>query len=186
MIRDFDLALGSQKATIEPDFSELLDKKAIILKCIIKNAAFLDIGEKIKNTGDLSGLFDGKIPPLLNRLANVLFGTIEADLRIFGETLEFRSFKAESGDIEVSASGSVTESGDTKLDLEIFFSPGITATFPEELKSLLKAGEREGASGGETAGWLSYRVKLESGESKPFLKLETDFIKLEFKQIEEH
>ena len=188
VIRDFDLAVGSQDALIEPDFSEVLDKKTIILKCSIKNATFLRAGEKFsrssgippkagKDADELLGLFGAEMPPLLDILANVLFSTIEGELRIFGETLEFRSVKAESRDIKLSASGSVTESGDTKLELEIFFSPEIAAAFPDELKAMLKV---------EATGWFSYRIKLESGEAKPFLKLETDRLKVEFKQIEEH
>lgn len=177
VLKDFDLALGAEKAFIEPDFSEVLDKKAIILKCGIKNAAFLHVEEKLKDTNDLAKLFGGEVPPLLDKLANVLFSTIDGELRIFGETLQFRSLSAESRDIKLSASGSVTESGDTKLELEIFFSPEIVGAFPEELKSMLRA---------EATGWFSYRIKLESGESRPFFKLETDTLRLEFKQIEEH
>ncbi len=189
VIKDFDLALGAEKALIKPDFSEVLDKKTIILKCSIKNAAFLRAEEKFKDTDDLLGLFGGKMPPLLDRLINVLFSDIDGDLRIFGKTLEFRSVRAESRDIKLLASGSVTESGDTKLDLEIFFSSEIVGAFPEELKAMLTAeatGLPDASADASAAGWFSYRIKLESGESKPFLKLETDTLKLEFKQIEGH
>lgn len=187
VIRDFDLVLGCQGARIEPDFRELADKKAIILKCALKNVAFLRAGEKLsrssgippkagKGAGDLLGLFGSSLPPLLEELVNVLFVTVDTELRVFGGTLEFRSFKAESRDIKVTASGFVRETGDTQLSLKIFFSPEIIATFPEELRAVLTPGVR---------GWSSYHIELESGRAKPFLKLETDRFRLEFKEIQE-
>lgn len=177
LIKDFDLALGSQSALIRPDFTEALDKKTITLKCSIKNASLLHVKDKIKDTDDIAGFFGGKTSQLLDRLANVLFDTIDGELRIFGETLEFRSLKAVSNEIKLTASGSVTESGSINLSLEVFFAPDIVATFPDELKAMLKA---------EATGWFSYRIKLANSASESIFKLETDMFRVEFKEVVEH
>ena len=169
--------MGCQKARIKPDFSELADKKAIILKCALKNTTFLHAEGKNKNVDGFPELFGGKLPALLDRLSNVLFNTIDTELLIFGETLEFRSFEARAKDIKLSASGSVEENGNIGLSLKILFSPEIVATLPEELKTILTP---------EETGWFSYHIKLESSRARPFLKLETDRFRLEFKEIQKH
>jgi len=177
VIKGFDLALGARQAYIEPDFSELTKKKAIILKCTLKDAAFLGIEEKIGDTDEVFKFFGNHTQPLLHKLISVLFETIKTELLIYGETLEFLSFEADSKDIKLYASGATNESGDLKLKLKVFFSPQIAADFPEELRALLVA---------KSKGWLSYSLEFDGGEEKGFLKLESDRFRIEFEQIEIH
>lgn len=182
IIKDFSLALGCQYAYIRPDFSELANKKAIILNCSLKNASFFVLEKKMKGADGALGEFLGGIygeninrAPFLDRLINVLFGTVNTKLRIYGETLEFLSFDATSPDIRLCASGFITESEDLGLDMKIFFSPEMAQSFPEELKGLLTPVAK---------GWLSYRIELERSVKESFFKLDSDRIKMKFEKVE--
>ena len=164
-LEDFDLKLGCQKAYIEPGFDKLLAEKAIILKCTLKDASLLGI----KGEGDLSVLFD--------QISNNIYDTIYANLLIYNDRVRFPFFSAYSEDIRLYASGSMTEKGDLNLSMKAFFSPRITGQFPKELSEILTQ---------ESGGWVSYRLHVESGKDKPFLKLESDKFRLNFKRVEIH
>lgn len=164
-LKDFDLEFGCQKAYIEPGFDKLLTEKAIILKCTLKDASFLGV----KGKGDLSVLFD--------KISNVVYDTIYVNMLIYNDRVRFPFYSAYSEDVRLYASGSVTEKGDLNLSVKAFFSPRIAGQFPEELSELLTQ---------ESGGWVSYRLHIESGKDKPFLKLESDKFRLNFERVKIH
>ncbi|UCD55240.1 MAG: hypothetical protein JSV93_00135 [Candidatus Omnitrophota bacterium] len=164
-LKDFDLELGCQKAYIEPGFDKLLAEKTIILKCTLKDASFLGV----KGGGGLSALFD--------KITDNVYDTIYAKLFIYNDRVRFPFCSAYSKDIRLYASGSMTEKGDLDLSMKVFFSPFIAAQFPEELSDILTQ---------ESGGWVSYRLHIENGKDKPFLKFESDKFRLNFEQVEIH
>lgn len=161
-LEDFDLTLGCKKAYVEPCFDKLLTEKAIILKCALKDASFLNI----EGQGELSVLLD--------KIGSIVYDAVYMELAIYNDSVRFPFYQAYAKEAKLYASGSVTESGDLNLNLEVFFSPEIAAQFPEELIEILRQ---------ESKGWLSYRMHIESSEDTPFLKLETDRFRLDFKEI---
>lgn len=164
-LKDFDLELSCQKAYIEPGFDKLLTEKAIILKCALEDASFL-LG--VKGQGDLSVLFD--------KISNNIYDTIYANLLIYNDGIRFPFFSAYSEDVRLYASGSMAEKGDLNLSIKAFFSPRIAGQFPEKnLSEILTQ---------ESGGWVSYRLHIESGKDKPFLKLESDKFRLNFERVE--
>lgn len=138
-LKDFDFALLSRKAFVEPAFDRVLDKKLISLDCTFENASFLNPEEK----SGASLLFD--------KLATLVFERVDAELLIYGETVEFPSCQAENDDVKLYASGYVTESGGFELRMKIFFSPEIAKSLPEELRGMLTE------VGG---GWFSYFLHI--------------------------
>jgi len=176
-LKDFDLELGCKEAFIEPRFDEVWTKKAVILECTLKDASFLKVEEKLKDTDDLTKILGGNLDFLLDRLTGVLFEYITTELRIYGETAEFLSFEAYSKDIALFASGLISEAGNFNVDMKIFFSAGLAGHFPEEIKGMLTE---------EHEGWFSYSLKAESGKNGSFLNIDSDRFKLEFEEIETH
>ena len=174
LIKDAKLELGCKQAFIEPNFSKLITKKTIILRCGLQDAKFLHLKEKIKENDDYSFLFQGDVSKLLDRIIDFQFDVILTTLFLYGETVEFKTFEARSKDINIYASGKATESGNISLKAKFFFSPEIVKEFPEEVNSLLTE---------ESRGWLSYSLELEGGQETPFLNINSDRIKIEFKKI---
>jgi len=175
LLRDFDLALGCQEAYIQPDFSKVKDESAILIKCELKNASFLKIKERIAESAQKLLLFDKDLAGILEELGNILYGNMSVTLRLYTGRVEFSSCEAYNRDIRLNASGTVTEEGDLDIKAKVFFSPELTGKLPEELSSVLTE---------ESRGWRSYSLHLEKGEEKPFLKLESDRIRFDFKKIE--
>lgn len=169
------LAIGCKKAFIEPDFSELISKKAITLRCTFQDVAFLHIEERISDPENMALFFEGGAGPLLDRIKNMRFDAMRLTLVIYGETAEFPHFEAHSKDIKIYASGRMSESGDFKLKLKAFISPEMAGTLPLELSVLLTE---------ESRGWLSYSLDAEGAEDEPFLRLKSDRIKIDFEKIE--
>jgi len=176
-LKDFDLELGCREAFIEPRFDQLWTKKAIILECTLKDASFLKVEEKLKDTGELTKIFHGNLGFLFERLSGVLFEYINTELRVYGETAEFLSFEAHSKDIAVFASGLISESGNFNVDMKVFFSGGIVGLFPEEIQGMLTE---------EHEGWFSYSLKAETRKNGSFINIDSDRFKLEFEEIETH
>ncbi|MBL7156822.1 MAG: hypothetical protein ISS92_01530 [Candidatus Omnitrophica bacterium] len=175
LIKDADLVLRCQKAFIAPDFREVIQKRAIILTCTLKKVSFANIEEKIKGNDDLSGFPTGDISLLLDRLQNITFDVVDANLRVYEDTVEILSFEAHSKDIRLYASGTITEAGDFDIATKIFFSPEVARELPEELSEFLTEKSR---------GWLSYYLHINTGEDKSFFKLETDRFRLNFEEVE--
>lgn len=166
-LEDFDLALGCRKAFIRPGFKRLLANKAILLKCDLENAFFLSDGFMPPFNGGFSALFE--------RLTGHVFENMQAELFIYGETIEFRSLEMHSKDITIYSYGTVNESGSFDIDARIYLSPEIVKSFPEELKAMLTE---------ESRGYLSYHFSIEGGKDKSFLKLESDRFRLNFERLD--
>ncbi|MBL7155735.1 MAG: hypothetical protein ISS90_01175 [Candidatus Omnitrophica bacterium] len=175
LLEDFDLALETEKTFIEPDFADIFDKKAIVLRCVLDRAFFSNVREMLPGEKEISR-FLGEGPfPLLDNLINVVFDTMDVTLVIYGKTVEFPSFVAESPDIKIFASGSVTDGGDSSVRMKIFLSSRFTEGLPEAVRELLKE---------EAGGWHSYSISFEGGKNRPSFKLESDRFNIEFKRIE--
>lgn len=174
-LKDFDLALASRKAFIEPGFDRVLREKKITLACDLENTSFLNPRGRAGDPGELAELFQGSPSLLVDELAGLVFEHIHTDLVIYGETVEFPAFEAGSKDVKLYASGYITESGDFDIKVKLFFSPRVARGFPEELKMMLTEKSR---------GWFSYFLHVESGKGMPSLKLESDRFKLDFDRLE--
>ena len=174
-LRDFDFALSSERAFIEPRFHRLLSDRTIVLNFNMENARFLPAGESASLNDDLLGLLQGGTSLVLNRLTRMQFDRIHAELAIWGETIEFNSFEADSPDARIYASGRITESGSLNLNMRIFFAPELARDFPEELGRILTQ---------EAGGWLSYSLSVETGQDRSSLRVESEKFKLNFERLE--
>jgi hypothetical protein len=162
-LTDFDLELGAKKAHIAPDFGKLISEKAIILNCTLEDVTFLGGGAE----DDFTDLF--------GRMRDNAYDTIYTELVIYNDRVRFPFFTAHGKDVKLYASGTMAKKGDLDLNLRAFFSPRVAGQIPEELRDMLV--EKPG-------GWMSYRLHMESGKDKPFLKLESDKLKLSFEEVD--
>ncbi|MCQ9206610.1 MAG: hypothetical protein NG740_01840 [Omnitrophica bacterium] len=175
LLKDFDLALGCEKALIRPGFGKLLSEKKIILNCTLKNASLLSLREKIQKNGEFAAFFQGALPLLFDKLTDLTFDSIHTVLIIYGETIEFPHFAAYARDCKLYAKGYATESGSFNIRAKMFFSPEIVRDFPEELKAVLTE---------ESRGWLSYYAHVEGGSENSSFKLESDRFRINFEKLE--
>jgi len=175
VLKDFNFALGCQKAYIEPSFKDMLKKRVIILKCALENASFLGVEEKFSQNTERILLFDKDLTSLLAKLRTLLYDNIYATLLIYENRVEFSSYEATSRDVLIRASGSITETGELDIKAKAFFSPRIINELPEGLSGILTE---------EADGWYSYTLHVEKGEEKPFLKLDSDRFRFDFENIE--
>ena len=174
-IKDANIAIGSQKALMRPDFSKLLSEKVIVLECFIKNATFLELKEKIKKGQEVFPFLGGDSSFFTDKLIDTLFKTINTTLFVYKDSVRFTEFEATSENIRVKASGFISENGNFNIDLTMFFSPLVALHFPEEVKALLTE---------EEDGWMSYHLYAEGGEDQSFFKLESDAFKINFEKVE--
>ena len=175
LLSDIDLALGCEEGYIEPDFSEIIGKEAIILTCTLRNASFLSSGESLIPDGDTPDFLQDDLRILLPRLVNIVYDNVFTTFRMYGDTVEFISFSAYSKDIRLFASGAISDSGASDIQAQAYFSPNIAGEFPEGLQALLTQ---------KSNGWMSYSMHLETGQDLPSLKFESDRIRIQFQQIE--
>jgi len=174
-IKDVNIVIGSQKALMRPDFSKIFSKKTIILNCLIENATFLELKEKIKEGQKTFIFLGGDSSFFTDKLIDTLFKTIKATLFVYEDSVKFSEFEAISENIMVNASGFINEDGNFNIDLTMFFSPLIVSHFPEEVSNLLAK---------EKDGWMSYHLYAEGGEDQSFFKLESDAFKINFEEVE--
>jgi len=174
-IKNADFGIACRKATILPDFHELINSRTIILNCTFERASFLKLKEQLAASNDLQSFLANNAYPLaMARLLNVNFETMRTRLVMHGNRVDFTFFEAESKDIEVSAAGFATEDGDFDISGKISFSPEISETFPQELRVMLTEDSR---------GWLTYSLRVASSQSDSSLKIESDLIKIDFKEV---
>lgn len=177
VVQDFDLALECQNASIEPRLNKLITEKKIILKCALKNASFLNLDEKLKNNGEIAPFFAGEASALLKRLGGILYDAVHTEIIMHNDSVHFPYYTADSKDVKIRAFGHMSKKGDFDISLKILFAPEMTKQFPEALSALLTK---------ESKGWSSYYMRIASGQEKPFLKVESDRFRLDFKEIEAH
>lgn len=175
LLKDFELALGCEKAFIQPGFSKLFSEKKILLNLTLKNASLLSFREKIRENGEFAAFFQGSLPLLFDKLTDLTFDSMHAVLIIYGETIEFPHFAAYARGCKLYASGFASESGSFSITAKMFFPPEATVEFPEELKAVLTE---------ESRGWLSYYAHVESGPENSSFKLESDRLKINFEKLE--
>ena len=174
-VEDFDIAIGSQRATLEPDFAKMLSERLIVLKCFIEDASFLMLKEQISGDSETFKLLDENSKVLLSRLVEVLFSSIDTTLLIYEDRVRFSRLEADSADIRLSASGEITEDGDFDIDAKIFISGSMVQSLPVEVAGMLRS---------EKDGWMSYHLSLQASQNNPFLNLESDRFRIQFEQVE--
>jgi len=180
-VRDFGVTLACRKAYITPDFSRVFQKQAILLSCNLKDAVLSGKETKL-DTDDLFLLAVDKLQKgaseasdLLERVFNIVYDRINTRLVVYGNTVEFLSFEANSPDIKLFAEGKIVEDESLYMKAKVFFSPGLTERFPQVLLDMLTD---------EKDFWKSYSWTIESGVDRPYLKIDSDRIKINFETIE--
>lgn len=173
--KDTGVSISCGAALIEPSFDELFSKKAILLECSLYGGRIVDIKETVKNMTDMSLVFNESASYVVDTISDIFYKKINAKLRMYGETVDFIYFKADSDKVRLSASGSFSEDGKVALSTDILLSPEITSDFPPEIVAMLTE---------KSDGWFSYSVNIETSKDRPYLKLESDRIKINFEKIE--
>ena len=111
---------------------------------------------------------------VLKKTADFQYDHIYCDLTMYEEAVDINSFAAISKDIIIIANGKADKYGKISLYLKALFSPEFSSNLPEESELFL-----EEASGG----WLSFSIKIMTDAKNPFLKLETDRLRLSITEI---
>ena len=173
--KDTDISMSCGAAVIEPDFSELFSKKAINLKCSLYGGRIANIQEKMNDIAGMPLVFDSSASYVVDTISGIFYKKIEAKLRMYGETVDFIYFEADSDKVRLSASGSFSEDGKVSLSTDILLSSEMVSGFPPEITAMLTE---------KPDGWFSYSINVETGKDRPYLKLESDRIKINFEKIE--
>jgi len=177
-LEDIDVNIACKTAYFRPRFDEIVDKKTIVLDCVLNDVFFPDVTGDLQSAKELPFLLQGSTQALTDMVRSVAYyDYVYATLALHDDRVTFRSFEAKSDSLRLNASGFITEGGDFEIKLKIFFSPEFTKDFPEEAKGFLTQ---------EGSGWLSYSFKAENSQNSMFFNLESDQIKINFKKVEVH
>ncbi len=174
MIKEADIEIACERALIEPDFSEIIGKGAITLRCQLKNASFLRIKEKLLESPEISAFLEANASEVFEHIIGIDFETIDTTLRLWEENLEIGSLEANGKDARITSSGTFTESGKVKLAVKVLFSPHLIESLPEDARNMLKQ---------ESDGWYSYSLNFEADRENEAMTLDSDKISIRFEKI---
>jgi len=167
-VMDEPIYILSKSSTIEFDFSKILKKRAIGLRCSLKDPIF-NFKEDNKSS-DLLSYLPREFIALQEKVNWLDMGYLSCGLLLYGETAEITEFLLGSDDVKIYGNGLVEKEKTIDVYIKALFSQKIALVFPEMALAILEDNRN---------GTKTLEVKLKMDMVNKSVKFHTKYLRFE-------